>query len=187
MRDELETGTDCYIDPSSSSPIAALLSHLGWVAQPWGPQSHQFASWFSRSILSPTDSSRPGHLVILLSNDLPASAVLPLIYTGASLDWWLGRGSIYNTQTIVKRSNLYTNIYIYVRVCVCVCVRLNERNCDNPNLTEYLAFFVMLMIYNANTFWSWRIDIYPCLLPGRIWYKFFFIYSGNLGEKEAAQ
>ena len=28
-RDELETGTGCYIDP------AVLLSHLGWVAQPW--------------------------------------------------------------------------------------------------------------------------------------------------------
>ena len=28
-RDEQETGTDCYIDP------AVLLSHLGWVAQPW--------------------------------------------------------------------------------------------------------------------------------------------------------
>ena len=29
VRDELETGTDYYIDP------AVLLSHLGWVAQPW--------------------------------------------------------------------------------------------------------------------------------------------------------
>ena len=29
VRDELETGTDSYIDP------AVLLSHFGWVAQPW--------------------------------------------------------------------------------------------------------------------------------------------------------
>ena len=29
VRDELETGTDCYIDP------AVILSHLGWVVQPW--------------------------------------------------------------------------------------------------------------------------------------------------------
>ena len=29
VRDELETGTHCYIDPT------VLLSHLVWVAQPW--------------------------------------------------------------------------------------------------------------------------------------------------------
>ena len=32
VRDELETRTDCYIDP------AVLLSHLGWVAQPWATE-----------------------------------------------------------------------------------------------------------------------------------------------------
>ena len=42
VRDELETGTDCYFDPSSSSPIAALLSHLGWGCSTmghWGPKA----------------------------------------------------------------------------------------------------------------------------------------------------
>ena len=29
VRDELEMGIDCYIDP------AVLFSHLGWIAQPW--------------------------------------------------------------------------------------------------------------------------------------------------------
>ena len=48
-------------------------------------------------ILSPTGSSwlelplAPGYRNVLHP---PASTVLPLIYTGASLDWWLGRGSI---------------------------------------------------------------------------------------------
>ena len=43
VRDELETGTDCYID------AAVLLSHLGWVAQPWvteGPKP-SVCRWFS--------------------------------------------------------------------------------------------------------------------------------------------
>ena len=34
----VETRTDCYLDPSSSSTIAALLSHLCWVAQPWATE-----------------------------------------------------------------------------------------------------------------------------------------------------
>ena len=47
-------------------------------------------------ILSPTVSNRPGSWLYYFLRP-PASAVLPLIYTGASLDWRLGRGSIYNT------------------------------------------------------------------------------------------
>ena len=35
VRGELETGTDCYILTQVLLTIAALLSHLGWVAQPW--------------------------------------------------------------------------------------------------------------------------------------------------------
>ena len=52
--------------------IAAFLSHLGLRLLNRGSlraQSPQSASWFSRyGILSPTDSNRPGHLVILLSH-----------------------------------------------------------------------------------------------------------------------
>ena len=90
----VETRTDCYIDPSSSSTIAAFLPQLGWVAQPWVTEGHKAGS--HAGILSPTDSNRraPGYIIFQCS---PASAVLPLIYTGASLDWWLGRGSVYNT------------------------------------------------------------------------------------------
>ena len=49
VRDELETGTDCYIDP------AVLLSHLGWVTQPWvteGPKP-SVCHWFSCCHLVP--------------------------------------------------------------------------------------------------------------------------------------
>ena len=58
----------------------------------WGSQSLQAGS--HAGILSSTVSNRLG---TWLYNFLPASAVLPLIYTGASLDWRLGRRSIYNT------------------------------------------------------------------------------------------
>ena len=75
----VETRTDCNIDPSSSSTIAALLPHLGWGCSTvglWGPQSAQSASWFSRwhpvsNCLEPS-----GHLVILFSND----HLLPLFF-----------------------------------------------------------------------------------------------------------
>ena len=50
-------------------------------------------------ILSPTDSNR---LCIWLYYCLcpSTSAVFPVIYTGASLDWRLGRGSIYNITSL---------------------------------------------------------------------------------------
>ena len=60
-------------------------------------QSPLSAAGVHFGILSPTDSNwlepprAPGYIIVLRT---PASAVLPLIYTGASLDWRLGRGSI---------------------------------------------------------------------------------------------
>ena len=79
-----------YIDP------AVLLSHLGWVTQPWvteGPKP-SVCHWLSiRHLVSNwlEPPRAPGYIIVSRS---PASAVLPLIYTGASLDWRLGRGSI---------------------------------------------------------------------------------------------
>ena len=87
---------DCYFDPSSSghsstsSPSWLGLLNRGSLRA----ASPQSASWFSRWHLVPnwlqlttaTKSSRlcPGYIFVW---HLPASAVLPLIYTGASLDW----------------------------------------------------------------------------------------------------
>ena len=91
--------TDYSIDPSSSLPIAALLSHLGLICSTvghWGPQSPQSATWFfmlASCLLLTQTVWAPGYIIFYRP---PASAVLPLIYTGASLDWRLGRGSIYN-------------------------------------------------------------------------------------------
>ena len=80
-----------YWPPSSSSIIAALISHLGWVAQPWVTEGRKAFSLQAGShavILSATDSNHPapGYIIFL------RPPVLPLIYTGASLDWRFGRG-----------------------------------------------------------------------------------------------
>ena len=69
--------------------IAALLSHLSWVAQPWvtkGPKPSVCELVLHAGILSPTDSNRLSTWLYYYLRP-PASAVLPLIYTGASLDW----------------------------------------------------------------------------------------------------
>ena len=96
VRDELETGTDCYIDPTffdhSSTSFSSWLgcSTVGH----WGPKASWFSRWHPISNWFETPQA-PGYIIV--SRPL-ASAVLQLIYTGASLDWQLGRGSIYNNS-----------------------------------------------------------------------------------------
>ena len=66
----VETKTDCYIDPSSSSTIAALLSHLGLGCSTvghWGPKALCLKLVLtSASCLQLTRTA--GYLVILFSN-----------------------------------------------------------------------------------------------------------------------
>ena len=76
--------------------IAALLSHLGCVAQPWvteGPKP-SVCRWLSIRHLVSNWLEQPWTTGYIIVSCPSASAVLPLIYTGASLDWRLGRGSI---------------------------------------------------------------------------------------------
>ena len=101
VRGELETGTDCYILTQILLTIAALLSHLGWGCSTmghWGPKALGLplaltSASYPQLTPTPTDSSRlcPGYIIVWRP---PASTILPLIYTGASLDWQLGGGSI---------------------------------------------------------------------------------------------
>ena len=85
VRGELETGADCYILTPSSS------DHC----------STSFAFWLGCSTVGhwgPKDLSRLLTLnsasCLNLTATLTATAAFRLIYTGASLDWRLGRGSI---------------------------------------------------------------------------------------------
>ena len=103
VRSELEMGTDGYILTQVLLTIAALLSHLGWDCSTmghWEPKAlclPLVLTWASCPQLAPTptptDSSHlcPGYIFVWCP---PASAVPSLIYTGASLDWRLGQGSI---------------------------------------------------------------------------------------------
>ena len=82
--------------------IAAFLSHLGWGCSTVGPCLEPYVcSWVSLRWHPASDwlepPQVPGYIIVSRS---PASAVFPLIYTGASLDWRLGRGSIYNTEVL---------------------------------------------------------------------------------------
>ena len=75
----VETRIDCYIDPSSSSPIAALLSNLGLGCSNvghWGSLSPLSASWFSRGHPVSSWLKPSGYLVILFSN----VQLLPLFF-----------------------------------------------------------------------------------------------------------
>ena len=107
VRGELETGTDCYILTQSSSDhsITSSSSWLGLLnrgsLRAASPQSCKLI--LTLASCPPTDSNSnwnwpkpsvaPGYIILSRTS---ASAVPPLIYTGASLDWRLGRGSIYN-------------------------------------------------------------------------------------------
>ena len=86
--------------------IAALFLILAWVTQPWDTEGRKPSVYkliLTLASCPPTDpnsnwnwhkpSKASGYIIVLRS---PASTVPPLIYTGASLDRWLGRGSIYN-------------------------------------------------------------------------------------------
>ena len=107
VRGELEMGNDSYIVPKVLLTIAALLPHLAWGCSAvghWLPQAPSLQADSHAGILSPNCLQLQLELTqavcgtVWLYNCLrpPASAVPPLIYTGASLDWQLGRGSIYN-------------------------------------------------------------------------------------------
>ena len=64
-------GQTAILTPTSSSIIAALLSHLGWVAQTWvteGRKALTLQAGSQAGILSPNDSNCPGHLFIILSH-----------------------------------------------------------------------------------------------------------------------
>ena len=94
--------------------IAALLPHLGWVARPWvieGPKV-SVCRWLSLQHLVPNwlQLARTASGTWLY-NCPPTSTVLPVIYTGASLDWRLGRVSI--CYRILTRVNI-----IYTHGCV---------------------------------------------------------------------
>ena len=100
----VETRTDCYIDPNSSLDHSSI-SFASWLSllnrgslRAQSPQSALVLTLASCLQLTRT-ARAPGYIIFLRQ---PASAVLPLIYSGASLEWRLCHGSIYNICTQFK-------------------------------------------------------------------------------------
>ena len=109
VRDELETGTDCYIlTPSSSDHKQHFFRILAGLLKPLVPEgpNPSVCRWISIRHLVPNwlqlrlARSASGNWLYNCLTHSPASAVLPLIYIGVSLDWRLGRGSICYSQDL---------------------------------------------------------------------------------------
>ena len=132
------------INPSSSV-IAALLSHLGLACLTvghWGPKALCLPLVFNSASCPPADSNwleppqAPGYIIV---SRTPASAVLPLIYTGASFDWQLGRGSICY-MTFLRHKWIHHNRF-----------HLNRFNCEQcfllPTSETKITFFIQRVSY----------------------------------------
>ena len=98
LRGEWRQGQTAILTQVLLTTLAALLPHLGWgwsTVGHWGPKALCLplaltsASCFqlTRTVWAPD--------YIIISHP-PASAVLPLFYTDASLDWRLSRGKQYH-------------------------------------------------------------------------------------------
>ena len=111
LRGELETGTDYSVLTLSSSghSSTSFSSWLGCLTVGHGgPKTICLQADSHAGILYPTNTNcnwnwpkpsvAPGYMIVWHS---PASAVHPLIYIGASLDWRLGRVLIYNSLMYV--------------------------------------------------------------------------------------
>ncbi len=106
--------------------IAALLPHLGWGCSTVG----HYKLILTLASCPPTDSNS--------NSNWPkpsASAVPLLIYTGASLDWRLGRGSIYNIMSF-KNENAYLSHFILERVDVGCVWEMSWRRGQTAILTQ---------------------------------------------------
>ena len=103
----VETGRDCYIDPSSSlyhSSTSSSSCRGCSTEGRWGPQPSICKLVSHSGIPVSLSSRRPTAPVYILSWHPPASAFLPLFYTGVYFDWRLGLGSLYNnTQRVSSK------------------------------------------------------------------------------------
>ena len=107
----METRTDCYIDPSSSSPIAALLSHLGQPGVTKGPKPSVW-SWFSLRHLVSNWLKPSRHLVILLFN----IHLLPLFFRLFTLGHLLIDSSVVGQYITILPRGFWALHTLFVRI-----------------------------------------------------------------------
>ena len=130
-----------HIDPSSSDHSSTSFSSwLGLLNRgSLRAQSPLSAADSQFGILSPTDSNwlepprAPCYIIVWRSF---ASAVLPLFYTGGSLDWRLGRCSICYNHPILIYQNSTCGIFLHV--------------CLHPPHTHILQIITTVKIQKRN-------------------------------------
>ena len=118
--------------------IAALLSHLGWGCSTvghWGPKPSIW-SWFSLRWHPISNWLKPSVSWLYFCLRPPASVVLPLIYTGASLDWLLGQGSI-----CYKTLDFYVIINLSIAVHALPMCLMTLFSFDEILLPRYMSLF----------------------------------------------
>ena len=98
VRGELETRTDCCILTQSSSDHSSI--SFSFLAELLNRGSLKAQTPCMELVLTPLASylqlTQPVCVLVIF---LLAVHLLPLIYTGASFDWRLGRGSIFNNRS----------------------------------------------------------------------------------------
>ena len=109
----------------------------------FGHSSTSSSSWLGCSTVGHwgpkalCDPRAPGYIIVSRS---PASTVLPLIYTGVSLDWQLGRGSICYTvkwlQVLLFNNKLSIQHYSFICTIKCFQVLL----CITNNSIKHQSF-----------------------------------------------
>ena len=113
-RDELETGTDCNIDP------AILLSHLGWVAQLWvteGPKP-SVCHWLS--------------ILHLVSNWLFFKKKIPKFSAHRFWAWRHSHSSLFSIWGLLWQLWLSYPLHVSVDCTQCLCTWTKSRIVQSP-------------------------------------------------------
>ena len=101
VRDEWRQGQTAILTHILLLTVAALFPYLGWSCSTggcWRSQLSVFMLALTLVLLSPTNATAAGTCLYSFINVHLIPRLLPLIYTGASLDWRFDQVSIYNNS-----------------------------------------------------------------------------------------
>ena len=142
LRDEWRQGQTAISTQLLLLTLAALLPHLGWVCSTTalslqaGPYSGlPVSNWFNCCRPRPIFFHK-AHLLLLL---------LPLIYTGASLDWRPSQGSIYNTSSGLPSSRCLLLLYFV--------------NAIKISISSVLLIFYSVTFDRLQQKYIWNVDV----------------------------
>ena len=190
-RDHSSTSSSSWLGCSTVGHWGPKPSVWSWFSLRWHPVSNRNSNWLKPSVAPgyiivsrpPASCGRthlppsPNSTTSTGQGDIPRSstgctcfAVLPLIYTGASLDWRLSRGSICYNFTMCQFEQSLVNFFKFIYITQIILMlflfnsHLGKKNwnytlCANVvfffffflNMPFYL-FYLMLCYYVIDTF-----------------------------------